>query len=240
MSRFGETRKWTGLALAGALWAASAFTTSAVALPLDPINDLGLAPGETYHYLFVTDGVRDATSSNIADYNAFVNAEAVSGASVFAADGLNWSAVGSTNAVDARDNTVVSGKVFLPDGTLLALSFADFWDGSLSAAPNRSQSLAAFNINTGIVFSGSEADGTSASPDALGSISAATVGRSVNAGSGWIREGFVSTALSFHLYALSDAIIVPLTAGAPAPGSLVLAGMGLLLLAGRQRVRSGR
>ena len=36
----------------------------------------GLQPGDAYHLFFVTDGMRDATSTDIADYNAFVRAEA--------------------------------------------------------------------------------------------------------------------------------------------------------------------
>ena len=34
----------------------------------------GLNPGDHFRFVFVTDGIRDATSTNIADYDSFVNA----------------------------------------------------------------------------------------------------------------------------------------------------------------------
>ena len=65
------------------------------------IPPIGLAPGMQYQLIFVTRDGRDATSSNIADYNAFVTAQAA----------LNpllplttWHAVASTVAVNAATN----------------------------------------------------------------------------------------------------------------------------------------
>ena len=42
-----------------------------------------LRPGDTSRLIFVTDATRDATSSNIADYNAFVAAEVAGSPSLF-------------------------------------------------------------------------------------------------------------------------------------------------------------
>ena len=39
----------------------------------------GLNPGDPFRFVFVTAGTRDATSSNIADYDNFVNVEAGGG-----------------------------------------------------------------------------------------------------------------------------------------------------------------
>ena len=64
----------------------------------------GLNPGDQYRLAFVTSTTRDATSSNIADYNAFVTAAANS-VPQFVALGTTWHAIGSTAAVAARDNT---------------------------------------------------------------------------------------------------------------------------------------
>jgi hypothetical protein len=36
----------------------------------------GLKPGDQFRFVFVTNGIRDAISTNIADYDSFVNAEA--------------------------------------------------------------------------------------------------------------------------------------------------------------------
>jgi hypothetical protein len=36
----------------------------------------GLNPGDSFRFVFVTDGTRDAISTNIADYDTFVTAQA--------------------------------------------------------------------------------------------------------------------------------------------------------------------
>jgi hypothetical protein len=36
----------------------------------------GLSPGDTFRFVFVTDGLTNAASSNIDDYNSFVNTQA--------------------------------------------------------------------------------------------------------------------------------------------------------------------
>jgi hypothetical protein len=40
------------------------------------IAPIGLSLGSQYQLIFITAGIRDATSSNIDDYNAFVSAQA--------------------------------------------------------------------------------------------------------------------------------------------------------------------
>jgi hypothetical protein len=58
------------------------------------------------------------TSTNIADYNSFVQTQA-SGAT-YAGATVNWKAVGSTATVDARDN--VGGRLALSSSSLSLLS----------------------------------------------------------------------------------------------------------------------
>ena len=58
-----------------------------------------LSVGEQYRLVFVTSGSRDATSTDIEDYNSFVDDH---GDFAIASD---WKVIGSTNSVDARDNT---------------------------------------------------------------------------------------------------------------------------------------
>jgi hypothetical protein len=84
--------------------------------------------------------MRDATSSNIADYNTFVQAAA----NAAGLGGVTWKVIGSTGTVDARDNTSsnpsVNGAgeaVFLVDGsTVVANNYADLWDSSIDAMIN--------------------------------------------------------------------------------------------------------
>ena len=62
----------------------------------------GLNPGDQFRFVFVTDGIRDATSTNIADYDNFVNAQA--GGATYDGVVVNWLAIGSTDSVDAIDH----------------------------------------------------------------------------------------------------------------------------------------
>jgi len=98
-----------------------------------PLVPPGVAPGSPYHLAFVTSGTRDATNSNIADYNAFVNAQAANNPALTGTNmGVNYFAIGSTTSVDANANAVVSAPVYNLNGDLLATGFADMWDGSLN------------------------------------------------------------------------------------------------------------
>ena len=64
----------------------------------------GLSPGDKYHVIFVSSTTRDATSSDIADYDAHVQA-AEDAAGIGNTIGLNgWLAVGSTTTIDAIDH----------------------------------------------------------------------------------------------------------------------------------------
>ena len=107
------------------------FTTTASAAPITVPT--GLNPGEQYRLAFVTSTTRDATSSNIADYNAFVTATA-NAVPELAELGITWKAIGSTSAVDAQDNThtnvVLDGvgvPIYLLNDTLFVNDNADLW-----------------------------------------------------------------------------------------------------------------
>ncbi|MEM7204356.1 MAG: hypothetical protein AAF628_29120, partial [Planctomycetota bacterium] len=69
---------------------------------LAPPPDLN--PGDPYRLVFVTDSVRDATSTDIADYNAFVTTDA-NNVEDLRSMNTTWSAIASSEAVSALDNT---------------------------------------------------------------------------------------------------------------------------------------
>jgi len=71
---------------------------------------LGLQPGSTYRLIFVTNTSMDATSSNIATYNAFVQSAANS-IPELSSLGATWKAIVSTLAVNAVDKTLVQTQV---------------------------------------------------------------------------------------------------------------------------------
>src|SRR5208337_1543105 len=78
-----------------------------------------LSPGESFRFVFVTDGTTNATSTNIADYNNFVNTQA--DGATYNGSVVSWVAIASTATVNAIDNVgqaPISG-VYLADGTLV-------------------------------------------------------------------------------------------------------------------------
>src|SRR5437763_13719226 len=114
-----------------------AVTASAAPITLPP----GLHPGDRYRLAFVTSTARDATSRDIADYNAFVTT-AANAVPALAALETTWSAVGSLldrNEVqtDARDNTSTNPAlsagfpIYRLDGLLFARSNSDLWSGAI-------------------------------------------------------------------------------------------------------------
>ena len=97
-------------------------------------------PGETFRWVFVTSTKRDATSSLISAYNTFVNAVAdTTNTSITGVQGketigdIDWDAIASVPAVDARDNIGSTGSgIYTPLGVLVASNTADLFDGALS------------------------------------------------------------------------------------------------------------
>ena len=92
---------------------------------VNPATGNPWALGDPYHLAYVTTAQCTAESTDIADYNAFVQADA-NGAGMGA---VAWYVMGSTADVDAKDNAVITGPVFGISGSkYIALDAADFWD----------------------------------------------------------------------------------------------------------------
>ena len=231
-----------------AFFVALLFVTSSAQAAI--IVPAGLNPGDTYHIAFVTSSTRDATSADIADYNAFVQAAADAAGIGSMAGGntadVEWFAIASTEEDDARDNALVgeTAGVFLVDGTtMVAYGFDDFWSGSLYAPISLTElgtSPIFSGVWTGSNFSGSAADplgGTSGTPGS-------TWGRNDETSEIWIDIGFEALPIeqTNQLYALSEALTVPGSPanGTPEPSTFglgIVAAAGLLALQWRRRRR---
>jgi hypothetical protein len=133
----------------------------------------GLAPGAQFRFLFLTSGTQAATSTDIGDYNTFVNSQA-SGAT-YEGNVVSWKAVGSTATVDARDNVGGFGTnvpVYLTNGTLLAgtlttgTSNKGLWSGTLFTTPTIG--IDGNSVATDFTFTGSSKDGTGLADKQLG------------------------------------------------------------------------
>ena len=68
----------------------------------------GLGAGDSFRLIFATSGKRNATATDIADYNSFVQTAAAAGHADIQQYSSWFRVVGSTADVDARDNTATT------------------------------------------------------------------------------------------------------------------------------------
>lgn len=210
----------------------------ALALPLQPLD---LLPGESYHWFFITRGTMTSTSNDIADYNAFVNAEAALNPDL---SGLTWHAVASTESIDARVNAPISGPVYFLDGRRFQDGFLEMWDGSNvgTLVPRIDQ----FGLDRPVdplpwVWTGTDVDGT-VHAQGLGGAAHNWAGQYTSTFASWIFSSHFSATVEFPLYALSSPIKAQAVPPVPEPAMCALLAIALGSTAfrrRRQRIRSG-
>ncbi|GJL51487.1 PEP-CTERM sorting domain-containing protein [Candidatus Nitrospira salsa] len=203
--------------------------TSTYAMPI--LMPTGLNPGDSYQLAFSTSGTRNAVSTDIGDYNAFVQGAADSaGIGLGSPLGdMSWNAIASTETVAALDNAVVSTLVYNLGGALVATGFADMWDGSLLAPINFNEFG---NSNARAIWTGSRTDGTQSISNVLGDpSSSSTLGIEGLSNALWIDRGSFPSSGPRPFYALSEPISVA-HAPVPVPSSILLFGSGLMGLIG--------
>ena len=224
-----------GMCLAVSSLGLMAFSTLAAPITIPT----GLNPGDQYRIAFVTSTTRDATSSNIADYNAFVT-KATNSVTELAGLGTSWPVIGSTASIDARDNTNTNCTtstgvgIYLLNDTKLADNNAVLWDddigGPLSIDENGQ------NLVTVVWTCTSEFSGQPVNDFGLGGGGDAEEGGLMtvvgNSGFASFRSAENSnldnvTTELHSLYAISSILTVADT-DVPEPGSLAVFGLGLL------------
>ena len=225
--------------LAFAACALGAPNVSASPITIPPL----LAPGSSYLLAFMTLGTRDATSTNIADYDSFVSTVANSDPTL-AALGTTWKVIGSTSAVNAAAHISVGPlPVYNLAGQLVANNSADLFDGSIANGVHYAQDGSDCNVlcGQGNPFTGTNGNGTTAVGAELG----CTGDNCVNIGSfaatngTWLAFAPRDPASPRPFYGISAELTVPTTV-VPEPASLLLFGAGLLAAAMRQRRKSRR
>ena len=129
-----------GAAQAGALAGEIGILTPDTLAGNNPATGAPWAVGDQYRFAFHTSESRTAQETDIELYNTWVQdlANATTVYDIGADEGVTWKVIGSTSAVDARDNTSTNPNVetghaiFLLDGsTVIASDYADLWDGEI-------------------------------------------------------------------------------------------------------------
>jgi hypothetical protein len=227
----------------GASYASSIDTTPA-----------GLAPGTQYQLVFVTNDAVLGDLPDISDYNTFVTTEAAQNTALAAfdtANGVTWTVIGSSGAVDADVNSPSAGLVYTLDGAEVA-SIGVY--GVNAANPDGSSLLNPIDINQFGNFentttwtgsgsngfqgnSGTAFGGTGNGFNGLGgtfpSEGNSTGLTSRNGGLSWIEGGpFDEGDNNMPVYAISSVITVSGTSPVPEPGTLVLVPGAIVLLLG--------
>ena len=142
----------------------------------------GVAAGGTFRLLFVSSTSSTAQSTNIADYNTFVQGRAAAGHAAIRTHSGGFRVLGSTAAVDARDNTCTAGTgvpIYWLNSAKVADNNADLYDGSLDSRAGRNEQ--GILENFGGIWTGTGNDGT-ATANPLGHGSLVTSGFLTNLG----------------------------------------------------------
>jgi len=190
----------------------------------------GLTPGDHFRFLFLTAGTTDATSTDIAAYNSFVNSEA--GGATYGGSTVTWKAIGSTSTVDARDNVGGFGDsepVYLVNGTLFAKDLTTnaanngLWSGVVLTQPKIGIDGSVFqNVR---VWTGSSLSGNQDTGFVLGD-SVARFGLSDYQPDSWLYWNFEDQSSFSQMYGIS----FQLTVAGPSPvPEIDPAGMGSVL-----------
>ena len=159
------------------------------------LTPTGLATGAKFRLLFLSSTKRDALSTDIADYNTFVQGRAAAGHADIQAYSAGFRAVGCTSDTDARDNTLTTFTgddkgvpIYWLDGAKAAADYEDFYDGSWDDEVSDKNESGADAHDTSqeanFPATGCKHDGTEAFRS-----SAETVSRGLGATAGFMRLG---------------------------------------------------
>jgi len=209
-------------------------------LPASYIPPSGLTPGSQYQLIFVTAGTRDGSSGNIADYNAFVTAQAALDPSL---PRTTWDAIATTSTVNGDVNAPSSGalSVYSTNGQLIAPAGIGLYSGGFAAYNRANPAVVGDQFGNGL------GDGNPYNYVWLGGRLGLPYGVNEFLGApdpwlGFNFSGFLASVAGTNpntfqapLYALSAPITVT-----PEPATLMLLASGFLAIGGVHVVRRRR
>ena len=130
----------------------------------------GLGAGDRFRLIFLSSTTRDGSSSDIADYNTFVQTAAAAGHADIQDYSSDFRVVGSTADVDARDNTATTYTdddkgvaIYWLGGAKVADDYENFYDGDWDDEANAKDESGSNRSTTEIAdypITGSQHDGT--------------------------------------------------------------------------------
>ena len=172
------------------------FEVGAIEVPADwSLAPSGLQEGDQFRLLFISSAHRNASPSAIATYNTWIQDQAASGHTDIQDYSSSFRAVGSTEDMDARDNTYTtytsSDKgvaIYWLGGNKVADDYEDFYDEDWDeeAAMKNESGTAETGVSA---WTGSDHDGTEMLQGTPGTSRA--LGNSNNA---WVRFGKTDSA----------------------------------------------
>ena len=198
----------------------SVSTDTEITVPSDwSLIPSGLTAGAKFRLLFLTGAGHSPTSTDIADYNTYVQAQAAGGHADIR-DYSSWfRVVGSTADTDARDNTETTSSdtaaaIYWLNGAKVADDYVDFydqsWDNETNPRDRAGDTVSGDRVWTGSTHAGEEAFGGTGGTisRALGT-SLVRVGRLNDAAEGPLRStGAFTTSTNYPYYALSGILVV--------------------------------
>ena len=178
------------------------------------IAPAGLNPGDQFRIMFLTSGTRNATSSDISVYDAFVTAAALAGGlTTYGGNPVAWQVFGATPTVSGISRIPLSSPAFYRvDGTLIATSGSDLWDGGIAVPINRTETGAIVAIAQ--VWSGiNNVDGSPFNARALGGTDVNGTANSDNLNAlslgHWFTGGLQNRNNLYPFYGVSEVLTVP-------------------------------
>ena len=184
----------------------------------------GLTTGDKFRLIFITGtGTRRPNSSDIDDYNTYVQSQANASNAHSAIKPYNtwFRALASTPSVDARDNTrtrsmYTNAAIYWLGGAKVADSYGDLFDGTWDDEANPKDRTGSASNNREI-YTGT-ADNGRKSPHPLGG-STASIGKLNDSGSNenplGSTTGYLTHLADRPYYALSGVFVVPFTNAVP-------------------------
>ena len=187
-------------------------------VPFDwALKPAGLAEDARFRLFILTPTTTEATSSAIATYNTVVQTDVAAGHMAIRPYAPQFRVLGSTATVQARDNTKTTGTgvpIYWLNGSRVAASYGDFYDGSWLS--NAARNPTGTSVRGFRVWTGSNSDGTAEADYELGSAGDVRYGNLLGTSNGMTYYRGAPSR-KYPLYGMSPVFVVDAEPPPPPP-----------------------